>query len=200
MDRRSLAPLLLAACLLLLAHLLDPWAHQALANSGLGDTDAGRLLRIAGFLPAWLLAATALALHDGRPRRGALLGGAALSGGLAAELLKVVSGRLRPTGDGIGYAFRDLFATPLTDLSLGVGLPSSHALVAFAATFMLARLFPGPRAVWYLLGIGCAYSRIAAGAHFLSDVTASAIVGYALVALLWHRYATPHRTALKQSL
>ena len=194
MPRLKLAPattrfLLLAATALVLAHTLDPWAVKTLAVAGFSDTDLGRMLRSLGYLPFWLVAALALALAGGedRKRRGSLLAIAVFSGGLLAELLKTVTGRLRPTKEFTGYHFRDLAEVPFTDLTVNVGLPSSHALVAFAAAFMLVRLFPEGRWIWIALAIGCAYSRIATGAHYLSDVTASAVIAYALVAFIWWR-------------
>jgi membrane-associated phospholipid phosphatase len=53
---------------------------------------------------------------------------------------------------------------------------------------MLAWLFPRGRPVWFALGVACAYSRVAAGAHFLSDVTVAAVLGLATAALLWRRF------------
>jgi membrane-associated phospholipid phosphatase len=78
----------------------------------------------------------------------------------------------------------------------GLALPSSHALVAFAAAAMLARLYPRARWLWYALAAGCALTRVLARAHFLSDVTLAAIIGWAVAAVLWHvvnAAKDPHR-------
>jgi membrane-associated phospholipid phosphatase len=56
---------------------------------------------------------------------------------------------------------------------------------------MLALLFPRGRPVWFALGVGCAYSRLAAGAHFLSDVTVAAILGIMTAGILWRRFPAP---------
>lgn len=193
---RYLALLFFAATLLTAAHLLDWSAYEALAMPAFQNGDLGRTLRVMGYLPVWGIAALALVLCDRahasgwqtRPyTRGALLFGAATAGGICAELLKILVRRERP-GAGVGeYVFRSWAEQPFH--TGGLGLPSSHAAVAFAAVAMLARLFPRARYVWYALGIGCAFSRVAAGAHFLSDVVMSGIIGFAVVALIWRRFA-----------
>ena len=53
---------------------------------------------------------------------------------------------------------------------------------------MLARLYPRARWLWYALAAGCALTRVLARAHFLSDVTLAAIIGWAVAALLWRCY------------
>src|SRR5260370_30463795 len=72
--------------------------------------------------------------------------------------------------------FRPWLDQPFSTAKLG--LPSSEAAVAFAAAAMLARLFPESRVLWYGLALGCALTRVASGAHFLSDVALAALVGY----------------------
>jgi membrane-associated phospholipid phosphatase len=188
--------LLLAAIIVSAAHLLDWWAYENLALPSFQNGDLGRTLRIMGYLPFWGVAAVALVLSDracgsgweARPyRRGALLLGAATSGGICAEILKMLIRRERPGAPLGDYVFRSFAEQPFH--TGGLGLPSSHALVAFAAVAMLAYLFPRARYVWYALGIGCAFSRVAAGAHFVSDVVISGVIGFALVALIWRRFA-----------
>jgi membrane-associated phospholipid phosphatase len=152
------------------------------------------MLRIFGFVPFWLLAAAGLALHDWplrrsagvrrALRRGGLLFAAAAAGGIGAELLKLLLRRERPWAHDGEYVFRSFVERPLS--TGGLALPSSHALVAFAAAAMLARLFPRARAVWYLAAAGCAFSRVLAGAHFVSDVVVAAVAGWFTTALLWH--------------
>lgn len=180
--------LLLLAAATLLAHLLDPLAFRYVRFEGIYGEDWGRFLRVQGFLPLWLVAAAALALQDGdRGRglwrgRGALLAAGATLGGVAAELLKLVFRRLRP-GELGAYAFRPFSERPFS--TGGLGLPSSHALVAFGAAAVLARMFPRARWVWWALAWGCGLSRVAAGAHFLSDVVVAAVVGWLVGVLLW---------------
>jgi membrane-associated phospholipid phosphatase len=183
--------LLAAAVVLSVATLLDGWAYANLVDPRIYERDWGRLLRVIGYLPLWILMAAALVLHDrgeqprGIPvwRRGALLFGAALTGGVAAEVLKLLLRRERPRLTDGEYFFRAFGDRPFH--SGGIGLPSSHTLVAFAAAAMLARLFPRAAPVWYLLASGCALTRVMTRAHFLSDVTLAALVGWAIVALIW---------------
>jgi membrane-associated phospholipid phosphatase len=193
--RSLLLPLLAIVALITVAHLVDWWAVDALANPRLAERDLGRMLRVMGFLPFWILAALALGLCDAAHHavRGArrfarawlLFGGAAL-GGLAAEVLKILSRRERPNPEIGEYVFREWAERPFH--TGGIGLASSHAGVSFGATFMLALLFPRARYVWYALGVGTAYSRVAAGAHFVSDVVVAGVLSFAVVALLWRRY------------
>jgi membrane-associated phospholipid phosphatase len=193
-SRHGRAPLLrfllASAAALVVAHLVDRWAYVHLAAPGLSGEDLGRMLRVMGFLPLWATAALALVLHDRpeRPGRGAwtrglLLLGSATLGGAAAEVLKLVFRRERPRAHGGEYVFRAWTERPFS--TGGLALPSSHALVAWGAAAMLAHLFPRARWVWYALAAGSSYSRVAAGAHFVSDVVLSAIVGLAVAEGLW---------------
>ncbi|HQR19120.1 MAG TPA: phosphatase PAP2 family protein [Gemmatimonadales bacterium] len=191
--------LLYSALAVLLAHLVDWWAAAHLALPKLANTDLGRLLRIQGFLPTWMIVGGALVLVDwplrtaggvwAALRRGTLvMVSAALSGALG-ELLKILIRRQRP-GPSVGeYVFRDWADRPLS--TAGLGLPSSHVIVAFGALAMLGLLFPRARPVCYALAAGCAFSRVAAHAHFVSDVTLAAVIGIATAWLLWRRFPAP---------
>lgn len=191
--------LLYSALAVLLAHFVDWWAATHLVFPRLANTDLGRLLRIQGFLPTWVIVGGALVLVDW-PRRAAggaraalrrgtlVVASAALSGALG-EVLKIVIRRRRP-GQSLGtYGFRDWADRPFS--TAGLGLPSSHVVVAFGALAMLGLLFPRARPVCYALAVGCAFSRVAAHAHFVSDVTLAAVVGIATAWLLWRRFPAP---------
>jgi membrane-associated phospholipid phosphatase len=151
------------------------------------------MLRVMGFLPLWALAGGALVLCDWPRRtaesirpaltRGALLLAGGTGGGLAAELLKLALRRERPRAHGGDYVFRAFAERPFS--TGGLALPSSHVLVAFGALAMLARLFPRAWPVWYGLAVGCAFSRVAAGAHFVSDVVLAGVVGIAVAEGIW---------------
>ena len=111
--------------------------------------------------------------------RGVLLVvGAALSG-LAAELVMDVVGRWRP-GDTGDYHF-DWFP-PIGLRNPGEGFVSSHVAVACGAVCVMARFFPDAARPLYLYALGCALTRMLAGAHFATDCFGAAVLAYVLVA------------------
>jgi membrane-associated phospholipid phosphatase len=81
------------------------------------------------------------------------------------------------------WVFRAFTDRPFDTRDLG--LPSSHVVVAFAGSAVLARLFPGAAPVVYLLAAGCGLSRVLARAHFVSDSVTGALAGWAVGAVLW---------------
>jgi membrane-associated phospholipid phosphatase len=178
------------ALTLLVAHLADAAAWEQLRDPRVNDREWGRLLRSAGYVPTWILGAAALWLASaraghgpaGRWRAGVLLFAPAIAGGLA-ELLKLVVRRQRPGAESAAYLFRpydvDLWSTK------GLGMASSHTAVAFGAAAVLARCFPGTAPVWYLLAVGCAATRVLAGAHYLSDTVAAAALGWLVAEGCW---------------
>lgn len=176
--------LLSSALLFVLACFMDGWVFHHVPAANVYGNDMGRFLRIAGFLPTWLMGAAALVMYDrnrvpavphGAWHRGIMLAVAPILGGLAAELLKLVIRRERPgMHDGL-YVFRDFLDHPWSTRNLG--LPSSHAAVAFAGAAMLSYLFPRTAPVWLLWAAGCALTRVMAQAHFFSDVVLAAIAG-----------------------
>lgn len=187
----------LAIASIVLAHLLDPVAFRYLRIDDVYGEDWGRMLRVMGFVPLWIAGGAALMLEDRTPwrrmvrSRGGLVIAGSIVGGIAAELAKLLVRRRRP-GELGEYLFRPF--TERTFSTGGLGMPSSHALVAFGAAAVLARLFPRARVVWWGLAWGCGLSRVAAGAHFLSDVVAAAIIGWLVGALVW-RWRAPDSQA-----
>jgi undecaprenyl-diphosphatase len=193
MTRRFLLGALLA---IVLAHLLDGWAYAHLVDARLANKDLGRLLRVQGFLPTWIVFGAALVMTDwprratdglgAALRRGLLVVGSAALGGGLAQLVKLLVRRLRPGAAEGEYLFRAWSDPPFS--SPGLGMASSHAGVAFGALTMLGLLFPRTRPLCFTLAAACALSRVLAGAHFLSDVTAAAALGIAAAVLLWRRF------------
>ena len=114
--------------------------------------------------------------------RGGLLLAAPTFGGATAELLKILVRRLRPDAETFGYVWRPFSEHLLS--TKGLGMPSSHVMVAFAGAAALARVFPRGRLLWYVLAAGCATARVLSGGHFLSDTVAAAFLGYAVGAWL----------------
>jgi membrane-associated phospholipid phosphatase len=185
------SPLIIVAVFgtaIIAAHMLDPFAFAHVRVDNVYGEDWGRMLRVMGFLPLWLAAGIALMLHERTPWRrvhrspGGLIIAGAGAGGIVAELTKLVVRRRRP-GDLGEYLFRPFSERPFS--TGGLGMPSSHALVAFGAAAILSRLFPRAWIVWWTLAWGCALTRVAAGAHFFSDVVAAAVLGWLVGAALW---------------
>jgi len=143
------------------------------------------MLRVLGYAPTWAFAALGLALHDRAARRrtrrlrpawrATCLLVAVCVAGLGAEALKLLLRRERPGLTAGHHVFRAWSDQPFSSAQLG--LPSSEAAVAFAGAAVLAQLFPEASLLWYGLALGCGLTRVAAGAHFLSDVVLAALVG-----------------------
>lgn len=180
-----------ALALVIVAHVADEWVWTHIRDTRINDKDIGRFLRSFGYLPTYVVIASALWLNDrGRPQwgwRGGFVLLAPICGGAVAELLKMVVRRLRPDLETFHYVFRpyteDLFSTR------GLGMPSSHTMVAFAAATMLARLFPKAWWLFYVMAAGCALTRILAVGHFLSDNVVAALAGFVVGHLLSLKYA-----------
>lgn len=183
--------------LVVVAHVVDGWAYRTLILTDVYEEDWGRMLRVMGFAPFWLLAAIAMIAHDwpakGTERpfyhvvmRGWLLIAAVAASGIVGELLKLVFRRERPRAHDGEYFFRAFSDRPLH--SGGLALPSTHAIVAFGAATMLARLFPRARPIWYGLAIGCGLTRVLTQAHFVSDIAVAALIAWAVTAWLWKRH------------
>lgn len=145
-------------------------------------------LYVLGTLWPWLIVAAALVFADigGGPARAArgvrralfLLAGAGL-GGAVTESAKILFRRLRPELTDGYYGFRPPWENFWSGSNLG--LPSSHAGVAFGAAFAMCCIFPRAWPVFLGAAIGCSLSRVLAGAHFLSDVVVAAFMAYWVV-------------------
>ncbi len=190
-QSRWIRLLLLAVTAVALAHALDGVAWRSARFLSVNDKDWGRLLRSMGYLPTWGVIALGFWLqqHD-HPQRSryawALLLGPALSGGVA-EVCKLLIRRLRPNPEVFEYVFRPFAEGPWSNR--GMGMPSSHVLVAFGGAAVLAQLYPRARWLWYALAAGCAATRVLAMGHFLSDVVVAAIMGVVVSTLFWDRWA-----------
>jgi membrane-associated phospholipid phosphatase len=181
--------------LFLIAQLSDQWTFHHFIFRGINERPWGRMLRLAGYLPLWGIVALALVLHDWVPRKlstllrasrcGLLLFWSATLAGIIAELLKIAFHRVRPGPTNGAHVFRSWSEQPFSTAQLG--LPSSEVAVAFAAATILARPFPDAWLLWYALAAGCGFTRVASGAHFMSDVILGALVGYVGALILWRR-------------
>jgi len=192
MPRNFTIALVLTTAAVLLLSWLDPWVFATVRAEGIYNQDWGRLLRVMGFAPTWILIALGITLsrrglaasHGVRAVRmpGLFLLASIAATGLVGELVKLVVRRGRPVPtDGL-YSL-----VPWTgSWSTGaLGFPSTHAIVAFAGAFAMAKLSPRSAPVWLALGAGCALTRLLDGKHFLSDVVAAAVLAAGLATILW---------------
>lgn len=143
---------------------------------------------VLGTLWPWLIVAAAMVFADvgggaARALRGVqralFLMGCTLAAGGATEAAKIFFRRLRPELTDGYYEFRPWSENFWSGSNLG--LPSSHAGVAFGAAFAMCWIFP--RAAWVFIAaaVGCSISRMLVGAHFFSDVLVGAFMAFWIV-------------------
>lgn len=189
--RRPLVLVAGAIGLILLANLADAVAYTYLSYPPVYQQNLGRLIRVAGWLPFWLLAAAAfyrVAQSPAGKRHALLLMSAPTLSGALSEFLKLLVRRERPTAAEGAYVFRAFRDHPFDTGRFG--MPSGDATVAFAAAAILTRVWPEARILWFALAIGCALGRVLSRAHFLSDVTVAALLGVTVSEWLWRRYSS----------
>jgi membrane-associated phospholipid phosphatase len=172
----------IAACLadVPIARLTVENRHATFDNG-----DFARFLRSGGYLPAWLVVGAAL-IAERRGRTGTWRGvgrspgvwliASTILAGVFAEVAKLLARRKRLTSGIEWYEFRS-FGERMFDSS-GLSLPSSHAIIAFAAAYALGRAYPATRWVLIPLAVGTAFSRVHMGAHYVSDTYASALLAW----------------------
>jgi membrane-associated phospholipid phosphatase len=107
-----------------------------------------------------------------------------LAGGSAANILKLMVGRIRPRHyDFLSDHTADTFVGWLPLLSHGTGhqsMPSAHTATAVALAIILSAAYPRGRWVFGTLASFVALHRLHGGAHYLSDVCAGAAIGWAV--------------------
>lgn len=99
------------------------------------------------------------------------------SAGLTTFILQGVIGRVRPDQSTSHLTFRPMIEF-LDSTALAVCFPSGEATAAFAIAAALSIAWPRLRAVFISCACLIAAARLVQGAHFLSDVTAGACVGW----------------------
>lgn len=92
--------------------------------------------------------------------------------------LKFAVGRVRPNQAASHMHFLRPFEALWSDVP--VSFPSGEATAAFALATVLAILFPRSRWLVYGLAVLTAVARILAGAHYVADIAAGALIGSAL--------------------
>jgi membrane-associated phospholipid phosphatase len=150
-----------------------------------------------------LIAATVLVLDPQRRRWAAslcLCG--ALSGGLLANVAKLLVGRTRPRN--FDFAAINVWDTFAGLLPLGHGgsaaqsFPSAHTATATGLAVALAALYPRGRWWFAALAAMVAIHRVETSAHYPSDVCAGAIVGWfagmlcVTITARWHSMQREH--------
>lgn len=196
LPRNFTLALVATTAVFLLLPGLDPWVFVHVRAEGVYTRDWGRLLRVMGFAPTWILIALGITLsrrglaatRGARAVRmpGLFLLASIATAGLAGELVKLVVRRGRP---GPSDGLYDLVPWTGNWSTGALGFPSTHAIVAFAGASAMAHLSPRSAPVWLTLGAGCALTRLLDGKHFLSDVVAAAALAAGLVAILWEAMA-----------
>jgi undecaprenyl-diphosphatase len=111
--------------------------------------------------------------------RAFFLFGTIAASGISAEILKPLIGRARPKE----FLEHHLYGLhPLTREGFAWnGMPSGHATTAFTLAFALSVLYPRLRPLWLGYATLLAISRVMVDAHYLSDICAGAVLGYAVV-------------------
>lgn len=171
--------------------LLHLFYHKPLQH--IENHDWYRLLRIMGFMGTWILVCIVYIAHDRNRHRGLAIFLSALFAGMFAELLKLVFARERPISCGEIqpglYHFRGLFSGFQDGSNLGI--PSSHAAVAFGGCMMLACFLPRTRFTLFMLALGCGITRMLSGAHFATDVFVGALIGFGCARMMCY-FASKH--------
>lgn len=192
---------------------LDPWSVRTLylGPDGLAAaerTDWYKLLRVAGYLPSYAIVALCFILADWSKRplgrctgptlrwqRGPYVLATIALAGLFAEVIKLTTRRARPDLTNPDELFRWVSFEAAKWSTSDLALPSSHAAVAFAGAWAVGKLYPRTLIPLLALAIGCAWTRLAAGQHHLSDVVLSAFLGLATAAALTALFAKPSGVA-----
>lgn len=104
-----------------------------------------------------------------------------LAGGVA-EVLKPLVGRFKPEYTDGWFRFAGM--TERLNRWSDLGMASSHTAVAFGAAFALSWIVPRGAPLFVAGAVGCAMTRLLAGAHFLSDVYAGIVIAYLSVRVI----------------
>ncbi|NTW69409.1 MAG: phosphatase PAP2 family protein [Chlorobiaceae bacterium] len=105
--------------------------------------------------------------------------------GIAADIIKFLTGRARPKlwfSDQL-YLF-DFFHTEAEWTSF----PSGHSATAFSAAIVLATYYPRWKIAFFCAAILIAFSRILLTKHYISDVIAGSFLGIASTVLIYNQY------------
>jgi membrane-associated phospholipid phosphatase len=159
---------------------LDPLFREAIAP---WRTPAVRAVMgwVTTFGQGWVLGVAALivaaaAYYAGRPalvRAGIVAVPALIVSGLISRVIKIMVARPRPR------TLQDVDSWWPSLASAYHSFPSGHATSAFTVAAVLAVVLPSRRWAFYALAGLIALSRVALDAHFVSDVVAGGLLGWA---------------------
>lgn len=126
-------------------------------------------------------------------RRTAVAGFAAvLATGILATTAQFGIGRLRPNEADSHLAFTTPFARFIEgDAAKGVAFPSGEAATAFAMAWVLSTIWPRGRWVFYVIAVLVVLARLLPGMHYISDVTAGAMLGTVIAASVYKAILPP---------
>ncbi len=100
--------------------------------------------------------------------------------------LKSYYGCSRPL---IEYGMERVHTVQWLDNAFYNSYPSGHTIGAFGFFFILSLFLPKSQKAWsllfFILALGCAYSRLYLGQHFFKDVYVGSIVGVVIVIFLY---------------
>lgn len=152
---------------------IAPWRTPAFVSVMKAVTTLGEgwLLGVAVLVMAWI--ASRFGRRD-LVRAGLVAVPALIASGLIARVVKILIGRARPDTvvDGLGH-WTPSFSSAFNSF------PSGHATSAFTLAAVLAAVLPSWRGALYASAAVIAFSRVAVDAHFLSDVVAGGLLGWA---------------------
>jgi len=125
-------------------------------------------------IPAAILAFVCWRTRPVTARRAALLFMAVAGTGIAAIILKLLIGRMRPD------LLLDHGLTGFAPFRLDSdfhSMPSGHSATILSVAVVAAAIWPRQAAAFVALGLAIALTRVFVGAHYLSDVIAGALLG-----------------------
>jgi membrane-associated phospholipid phosphatase len=187
-DRKYLIPALafLGATAALIA--LDPYVAPTFRDTtdlnGFNKVFSGNNTAYATIAVPVVMYATSFAIHDTKMRNTALLSAEAVAGSeILATVLKEATNRRRPSGVPPDGNYWDTWFENGKLQSNQGGFPSGHTIAAFSVATVVARRYRNHKWVPYVaygLAGAVGFSRVSLNAHFVSDVFASAVLGYSI--------------------